>query len=106
MTDNWGATVRCGRKERSVPTTFGPQPEWAKEEDDDKVMDYLTAIKELGYKYPGLDGFPWERARVEHSLLAIDVVPSDLSLFFSPFLFLSWWGVRPDGYRVGSFLCR
>ena len=44
-------------------------------------MDYLTTIKESGYNYPGLDGFPWERARVEHSLLAIDAVPGDLSFF-------------------------
>ena len=63
-----------------------PQPEWAKEEDDAEVMDYLCAIKDAGYKYPGLDGLPWERARVEHSLLAIAAVPGDLS---SPFLYFS-----------------
>ena len=53
VTGNWGATVRCGHREQPVPTAFVPQPEWAKEEDDAEVMDYLTAIKDSGYKYPG-----------------------------------------------------
>ena len=30
---NWGTSVRYGHRECTVPTSFGPQPEWAKEED-------------------------------------------------------------------------
>ena len=88
MKGNWGATVCYGRQEHLVPTSFGLQPEWAKEEDDDEVMGLLADIKRLGYKYPDLEGYPWERARVEHSLLVIDAVPGGLFFFVYILFFL------------------
>ena len=47
-------------------------------------MSFLASIKQVGYQHAGMEGFPWERARVEHSLLAIDAVPGDL--FFVSFM--------------------
>ena len=75
---NWGAFVRYGHRERTIPTSFGPQPKWAKEEDEAAIMSFLALIKQAGYQHAGMEGFPWERARVEHSLLAIDAVSGDL----------------------------
>ena len=77
--ENWGTTARVDSREEPVSTAFGPLPEWVKEDDDGKVMSILAGIKKFGYSHASLDGYPWERARVEHSLSTIDAVPSDFS---------------------------
>ena len=45
-------------------------------------MSFLASIEQAGYQHAGMEGYPWERARVERSLLAIDAIPGDL--FFVP----------------------
>ncbi|KAK0604654.1 hypothetical protein LWI29_017877 [Acer saccharum] len=107
--------------EQPIPTSFGPQPEWANEEDNEAVMSFLASIKQAGYGHASLEGFPWERARVERSLLAIDAILGDLffclcSLFLPLLLYLAFEnyhyhcgycgksGANSDGPSMGSFL--
>ena len=86
---NWGTTARVDGREELFPTAFGPQPEWVNEDDDNRVMSILASIQKSGYSHASLDGYPYKRARVEHSLSAIDAVLGDFSFHINISLFPS-----------------